>query len=229
MTLYGLGSGFWVLLIAPSLASLPGVAASCLELLRRGIVRPSALMLVIAFLLLAIAVLATVAGAAAGRTSRNGVLPPHAPAPVIDAGTIWLPIIASFIGEALLLAVIMGLHGGRYALDPATTFVGPLHLTVIAVLIALFAVLRGRSLPDVAPAGPSLPDRIVAPALIFVCAGAEGLTWWLGLPTPLDGPWLIVVVAVALNLRAEIHALRSGEQPAAPEGRPLLGGGGRIG
>src|SRR5262249_38534428 len=42
ITVHGLGNGFWLLLITPTLISLPNAALESIELLRRGAITPSA-------------------------------------------------------------------------------------------------------------------------------------------------------------------------------------------
>jgi preprotein translocase subunit SecY len=185
ITLHGIGSGFWLLLITPTLINLPAAAAKSFEAVQTGIVRPATLAAALAFLAVATASIATVG------TSHTAVATPRVSG--ADFVGVWPPLLATYVGggvTALLILAfgsgdILWLYGGR-----------PFHLVLVAALIAAFIWLQGLGTPRDRTARPVW---IIALVQIFVCTGGEVLTYQTMLPLSISGPWLIIVVTVVAN------------------------------
>lgn len=172
ITRQGIGTGFWLLLILPTLIKLPAAAALGYEGGRAGLVAVGALAAVAVYLAVATALIVAVAKAspATAADNRTGGA---------DFNIIWPPLFATAISG--------------FAVEFWFSAAGPAHLLLLALLIAGFTWLQRRG-----NAGPPA-GRIVAAVQFAICAGAEILTQNLKLPFTLDGSWLIVVVVVAMN------------------------------
>jgi len=173
ITVHGLGNGFWLLLITPTLIRLPNAALESIELLQRGAVTPTGFFAAVAFLVLAVALVAMV-GMARARSERH------------TSGTdflgVWPPLFASYISS--FVVTLFSFSAG-----------GTVHLILIATLIAAFNWLQswGRSKDT------SRLVWTIALVQIFVCIGGELLTRQLGSPFPINGSWLIVIVTTAIS------------------------------
>jgi len=195
MTARGLGAGFWILLVVPYLVGLPTQGRMGLELAQAGYMDASALPITIGFVVLAIAVIVTLALAwlPEGLSVQAGALrSASSGAAFID---VWPPLLAQAAGTLIgTAAVIAGMATRPYPL----AFGAPLHILLMAALIAGFSYLR-RSLPQGA-AEIRRPPSITALAQIAICCGGEWLTRKLGVPFAINGAMIIVVVATALGV-----------------------------
>lgn len=200
VTLHGLGNGFWLLLIAPSLARLPVTAWGVVDLWGRGGVAGAALMGGVGCILFAIVLLVTTS-LAYERTTRSLGSP-------IGGDTyahVWPPILAEYLAGFLALATWLE---AKPALVPAG---GPVQLLIMAALIAIFTALgapqrasaTGRQKSEGGCTGR--PDWMVASAQIIVCIGGDMLTRRLDAPFIIGGAWLVVAVAVAMNCLAGLE------------------------
>ena len=194
-------AGFWILLIAPTIARLPYFTALTVELGRQGVVGSSVLPIAILFLVLAIALIVLLAGTR---------LEPFSPFLLSRSGQdraawidVWPPLLAEYVPALVAgaLAVIL-----RAPIDLSLLRFGePLHILLTAVLIAGFWLLRGW-----APGGAAASRRPIWPnalAQIVVCCGGEGLTRLIGAPFAIDGAWIIVTVATVLTAMGQVGAL----------------------
>ena len=173
ITVRGLGNGFWLLLITPTLVGLPNAALGSIELLQRGAVTPTAFFAAVVFLVVAVALVA--AACLAGARSEHRVSG-------MDFVGVWPPLFASYISSFVV----------TFFSFPAG---GAVNLILIAVLIATFSWLQslGRSKEA------SQPIWMIALVQIFICAGGEFLTHQLNPPFSVNGSWLIVVVTTAIS------------------------------
>jgi hypothetical protein len=191
MTVRGVRAGFWILLLAPYLARLPAQALASLELVRIRVIDPSALWITGGLIVLAMALIVLLAKAClpamGGRPARVE--------PFLD---VWPPLLALSVAGAVnaTLAAIL-----RTPTRQAPLAVGePLHVLLVAALIAGFALLRAS-----APHGPGAMRRpvwLMALAQIAISCGGEWLPRVLRLPFAIDGAWIIVYVATALAAMA---------------------------
>ena len=174
ITLRGVGNGFWLLLITPTLVNLPNVAEGSYVLLQRGAMSPSAFFAAAVFLAAAVALVAMVCKSGGAETEHrmSGA----------DFASVWPPLFATTI--AGFVAAFYPLQAG-----------GPAHLVLIATLIAAFNWLQSLG----AAPESSWPVWTTMLVQIFVCAGGELLTHQLSLPIAINGAWVIVVVTTAMN------------------------------
>ena len=174
ITLRGLGNGFWLLLITPTLVKLPSIANGHYVLLQRGAVSPSALFAASIFLAAAVALIAMVCKSAGAETEHrmSGA----------DFASVWPPLFATTI--AAFVVAFSSIEED-----------GPAHLVLIAALIA---ALNGLQSLGAAPKS-SRPMWTTTLVQIFVCVGGELLTHHLSLPIAIYGPWVIVVVTTVMN------------------------------
>ena len=205
---YGIGNGFWVLLITPALINLPALAATATEAVRQGLVSANALAIVIVFLAVSIALIvmadnawhgtaaprdpatATTLGSRAGPSLRSAARQPHSRVSGVDFMTVWPALLASyFAGFVVGLLGLLETSGGA----PLVAAGGPVHLLILAGAIVAFLWLQSR--------GDSFirPVRTMALVQIFVCLGGELLTRNLTLPFAIDGIWLIIVATVVTS------------------------------
>jgi preprotein translocase subunit SecY len=174
ITARGLGNGFWLLVITPTLVNLPAAAAGALELGRMGSVSESTL--AAAGLFLAVATALVVVTAVTGRATTESRVSGA------DFSSVWPPLLATYIAS---LVVALFLQAG-----------GAVHLSLIAVLIAAFTWLQSLGTTEQA----SRPIWTVAAVQILICAGGEWLTHQMALPFAISGSWLIVVVTAMMSL-----------------------------
>lgn len=193
ITLHGLGNGFWLLLITPTLAVMANVAWGSFELAQRGVIQPNALAAALVFLAVATALIAMTGSAGAASTGNR--------VSGADFVTVWPPLFAAYIS---------GFVVSFFALQDG----GAAHLLLMATLIAAFNGLQwlGAAPTKLRPVGA------IALVQIFVCTGAELLTHAFTLPFPISGAWLIVIVTTAMSclhaIGAQAKDLRV-EEPAA--------------
>ena len=190
ITLRGVGNGFWLLLITPTLVNLPNIAEGSYVLLQRGTMSPFAFFAAAVFLAAAVAIVAMVckSGGAEAEHRMSGA----------DSASVWPPLLATTIAGFV----------AAYSLQAG----GPAHLVLIVTLIATFNWLQSLGAPE-----SSWPVWTTILVQIFVCTGGELLTHQLSLPIAINGAWVIIVVTTAMNclrsmdLLPRSNALRSGD------------------
>ncbi len=179
VTAHGVGNGFWLLLITPTLATGVSVTAGSFELMRQGAIQQNALAGALVFLAVATALIVVTSKSAPAENRVSGV----------GFAGVWPPLFAAYICDFVV---------GFYALQAG----GGAHLLLLAALIAAFNGLQWLGSAS-ATARPMLTITLVQ---IFVCAGGEMLTHSQMLPFPVNGPWLIVIVTTALSCLRAIGA-----------------------
>ena len=175
ITARGLGNGFWLLVITPTLINLPAAAAGSFELLRMGSVSQSAL--TAGYLFLAVATALIVVTAVTGRATTESRVSGA------DFASVWPPLLATYV--ASFAVSFFSLQAG-----------GAAHLIQMAVLIAAFTWLQSLGTSQQA----LRPIWAVAAVQILICAGGEWLAHQMTLPFALNGSWLIVVVTAMMSL-----------------------------
>ena len=175
ITARGLGNGFWLLVITPTLVNLPAAAAGSLELLRMGSVSHNALIAACLFLAVATALVVVTAptGHATTESRVSGA----------DFASVWPPLLTTYIVS--FAVPFFALQAG-----------GAAHLILIAALIAAFTWLQSLRTPQQA----LRPIWTVAAVQILICAGGEWLANQMTLPFAISGSWLIVVVTAMMSL-----------------------------
>ncbi len=174
ITLRGAGNGFWLLLITPTLVSLPSIAYGNYVLLQRGAMSPSALFVAAVFLAAAVVLVAIVCKSGGAETEHrmSGA----------DFAGVWPPLFATTI--AGFVVTLSSLQES-----------GPAHLVLMAALIVTFNWLQSLG----AESGSSRPVWTTTLVQIFICVGGELLTYQLLLPIAINGAWIIVVVTTVMN------------------------------
>lgn len=190
ITVHGLGNGFWLLLITPTLATGVSVAAGSYELMRTGAIQPNAILAALAFVAVATALIVM--------TSKAGVASVEHRVSGADFVTVWPPLLAAYVNG--FKVTISGVEISLAA-----------QLALLAATIALF---NGLQWLGSAPA-TQRPIWAVALVQIFICVGAELLTHTLQLPFPISGAWLIVIVMTTMSC---VRAL--GPLPEALRAKP---------
>jgi preprotein translocase subunit SecY len=243
VTRRGFGNGFWILLLTPALLRLPATAARTVTLLQDQQIRPGGLAVALGFIALAIALLAALAiaryradahaNADAKRPSdvpsapsrlpggAPGSLPPNlvASAPKRemprlgrDLIDVWPALLGTYFGGLLLAFLIMFEHSDHSALAIG----GGGRLLVIAAFIAFFSFLRTLSQPSGAGAANRRLIVMMAAAQILTCIGGELLMRYLELPFAINGPWIILAVAIVMSALVSNAAERPAEQSPLP-------------
>src|SRR5262245_40814066 len=130
---HGVGSGVWVLLLAPYLAGLPGTAVSVYEAVHSGIMSVAGLVTVLACVLIALATVTTL-----GATLASSAMP-------LDRTLIWPLFIATIPAGVLVIAPWFFPAGALR--DKVAAFLSPgtpLYLTALAVIVILTSLAQWR-------------------------------------------------------------------------------------
>jgi preprotein translocase subunit SecY len=181
---HGVGSGFWILLLSPYLAGLPGLASSVYEAVHSGIMSGADLVADLAYVVIALATVAALA-----RTLARSGLP-------LDRTLIW-PLYIAVIPAGVLVAV---LNRGT-----------PLYLAALAVIVIGTSLAQWQRVEPRPPvAEPSSPrvEGVGAPLIVLTVLTLAAITvvpvfftTQLGLPMLIDGGSMTAIVAVALAMR----------------------------
>ena len=198
---HGVGSGFWILLLAPYLASLPGLALSVYEAVHSGIMSEAALVAVLAYVLIAMATVAALALVLA-----RSQMP-------LDRTLIWPLYIAVIPGWALVIVPWFFPNGPMR--DTAAVLLNrgaPVYLAALAVIVIVTSLAQWqRVVPRPAVAEPSSPrvvEGVGASLTVLTVLTLAGITvvpvflsTKLGLPMLIDGRLMTAIVAVALAMQ----------------------------
>jgi preprotein translocase subunit SecY len=188
MTRRGIGSGFWLLLIAPLLVGAPSGLEFFIRAQELGMLSMLQLSVIIAFPVLATALLARAVEADGNRRPL----------------AIWIwPVALAYGALYLLDGFLHVLHSKPVWLTEGH----PAHLLALGLLVALFAFLEARSY-NLAEAHShtreeekevALPIAIIAAIPIIIAVAAELLVYRLGVPL-LFGRRIVTVTIVMLSI-----------------------------
>jgi len=197
---HGVGSGVWILLVAPYLAGLPGLVLSVYMAVHSGVMSQADLVIVLAYVLVAL----TTVTALARTLTRSGM--------PLDRTLIWPLYIAILPAGALVLVPWLFPDGPMR--DTAATLLNwgaPLYLLALAVIVILTSVAQWQRVePRPALAGPSSPRVVGVDASLIIFTAVtlaaitvvpEFLTTQLGLPMLIDGRLMTAIVAVVLAMQ----------------------------
>lgn len=175
----GIGSGFWVMMVAPILLGLPAHVAGYANLIATGQVSTAAaaLSLLIAIGSIAFVALLLLRRTAEGLTNATDVIWPPL---LASAAVSWVSVLPWLLPDPHAQEM------GAKALAPGE----PAALALLAVFIALFVWLYARLTP--AP-GLGLLTGVILTAVML--APELALTY-LGVPMLMDGRWIVATVAV---------------------------------
>jgi preprotein translocase subunit SecY len=181
---HGVGSGVWILLLAPYLAGVPGLALSVNEAVHSGNMSEAGLVADLAYVLIALATVAALA-----LTLARSQMP-------LDRTLIWPLYIATIPAGLLVLSPWRGT---------------PLYLAALAVIVIGTSLAQWQRVePRPTKAEPSSPgvegvgaSLIVLTVLTLaaITVVPEFLTTQLGLPMLIDGRLMTAIVAVALAMQ----------------------------
>jgi preprotein translocase subunit SecY len=203
ITSRGLGSGVWLILIVPMLASLPQTVATLYEFQKQGIVPTAGVLWGAVFIIAAIAAVVALL-LADGRTADT------APA------CAWSTVLAYSMLPWVVVPVGAIVHTfGSAGSVSWFEFGHPVRLVALALLIWLFVVLYARSCRRAGAPVPAVPSAVIAAGLAAVAIGSEALPTYFGVPVILSGQPLLVMAIVVTTV------LRDWSQPARPSGDAL--------
>jgi SecY translocase len=199
---HGLGSGVWLLLLAPHLAGLPPLIIAILETLRTGAMSAAVPVAVLAYALAAVAVLVAL-GLTLERLGRP-----------LDRTLIWPPVIA-FVPAGVLNSASWLLPAGslRDGLAALQNPEAPIHLAAVAAIVVAVSLAQWRRAePQRALAGSSPPFEAAgtSPRLLTALAlAAIAVVPWIltsrDVPILVDSLVLTALVAVALPIVAMLR------------------------
>jgi preprotein translocase subunit SecY len=187
VTRHGLGSGVWLLFVAPILVDLPHQLAGLMVLQRQGAL--SGMELLVCGLLVVLAIATVVAVVRAGGSTLE-----------VAATCLWAVLLASTALPWLLVAVGMLVRGVGWS--PTLPWFGPghlVHVLVLAGLIGGFVHLYRRSQRSAGEVAPLVvAPAVIGGALIAAVLVGEALPSALDLRVPLTSVALIIVTVVAM-------------------------------
>ena len=203
----GLGSGVWIMFLAPALAELPRTLAGVAVLHGSGEYTFELILASIAFTVLAVGAIVRLLLAARDREA-------------VASTCVWTPLISYSLLPWLLFPV--GLIATRSA-DGAVALMtaGPLHYITIALLVVLVAVLSVRSFARSGEVSP-VPAAIIGLTLAAVVVAAAIMQTQFFAVLPLASTDLVVATVVAVTLLGEWGGVGSGtraddDAPVSPQ------------
>ena len=184
ITKHGLGSGFWLLFLAPTFASAVNTAVTSGSVPVAGLLMPLAFVAAVTFALVAL------------ERANSGIA---------AAGTLVWPVILANTAALWLLAPSMPfLATGQ--MDTAMHLISngaPLRIIALAVFVPTFALWRMRSLTEARhPSAPFNTPITIALVLTAIMIAGDFVNAWSGLPAMPGGTTLVIVISVALSVLA---------------------------
>jgi len=192
---HGVGSGVWVLLLAPYLAGLPGLALSVYEAVHSGVMSGAGLVAVLAYLLIALVTITALA-----RTLARSDMP-------LDRTLIWPLYIATIPAGVLVIAPWFFPDGPMRDTAAALLNRGaPLYLAALAIIVIITSLaqwqrVESRPAPGVVEGVGALLIVLNVLTLAAITVVPEFLRTQLGLPMLIDGRLMTAIVAVALAMQ----------------------------
>lgn len=198
---YGLGSGVWILLLAPHLAGLPSFAARLMEAVRSGVLSQGDLVAALVCGLIALVILAALARAVAG----SGM--------PLDRTLVW-PLFIAVVPTSVLVFVPWLFPAGpiRHTAAAFLSRGAPLYLAALAAFVIVISLAQwGRvetrpiamAEPPSAPAGAvgASLGVLTAITLAAVTVVPELLRTQFNIVVLINGPLITVTVAIAVAMQ----------------------------
>ncbi len=200
VTRRGLGSGLWLIIVAPTLVGLPATLMRIAEFESQGVVSGPSFVAAGVFTVLAIAAVAVLQ--LAGRANSGA-----------PAAYAWTTI----LGYTMLPWVLVALSWlpGTRASGGSISWVepgNPVRLIVLPALIVLFAQLYANSIRLTGGEAPSVPPVVSGAILAAIGVGSELLAYHFDVPLPLGGQPLLVIAIVMTTLLQDWSPLARGSQ-----------------
>ena len=205
ITRYGIGNGFWLLLITPVLFIFLNSVVVIRDLLDRGYLPQETVASIILFMCLATALVVAVVGARRGSSLEDAD-------PMrwlrIDGAMIFPPLLAQYVALPGIVAVLNALHHAHIGFNKVVFPAGsPRLYFAYAILILLFNFLWRRADAFKSGAKDPRPVWLLAITQIVVCVGAMLLTrYFWNLSFDISGIWLIVIATVIADTLAPFRA-----------------------
>lgn len=196
----GLGSGLWLLFLAPALAELAPNLAAIADAYDRGTYPLLSVVLGALFTAFTVAAVAGIVLAARGSEA-------------VSAACVWPLLIAYALMAWLLVGLGLSLTGGD--VDAAMNVVAPgslARLMTLAVVVVLVTWLYARAYRASQPL--SLPAAPIAAAMAAIALAAEILTFRFATLLPLDSVQLVVVAVVATRMLLAWKLVGADARPA---------------
>jgi preprotein translocase subunit SecY len=196
----GLGSGLWLIFLAPTLAELPQNVWTIAQLYDAGQYPLAAIVRAALFTAFAIAGVVSLVLAARGAAE-------------VSAACVWPLLIAYSVLAWLLIGLGLAISGGSIEQAVAITAPGNairhLALATVVILIAWLYVrsIRLAGLPSPVPAAP------IAVVLAAIALAAEILQSQLQTALPLDSVQLVVATVVATTILTDWGFISRSERP----------------
>jgi len=202
----GIGSGVWLLFLAPALAGLPRTFATMAEYNAEGSYPAIAIVLGLLYVAIAIAAVVNILLAARGAAS-------------VASAVVWTPIIANPLIVLLLvpfgLLLTSGLDGAVALAQPGY----PIWYATAVVAVTLLIWLYARSY---AQAGAPMPLGVlpIAASIAAILVAGSVLQSPIGVVLPLNGIETILVATVGTKLLADWGFVHWPAAGSAPESTP---------
>lgn len=208
---YGVGSGLWILLLAPYLADLPAIVLNCEEFMERGMLSQAGLVSILAYVLIGAASVAALGLVLA----RRGI--------ALERTLIW-PLYIGGIAANFFVVVPWLLPAGplRETVLPSLGLGAPLHIAALAAIIVAVSLAQSRRAglrpaEGVSSATPvdstaGAPVGITALALAAVASAPHILAVRLNVPVTswVGGIEIAAAAAIAVALILDVKSLSSG-------------------
>jgi len=216
---HGVGSGLWILLLAPYLAGLPATVLRYVEFVRLGVLSENGVVSILAYVLIAVASVT-----ALGLVLARRGMP-------LERTLIW-PLYIGAILANFLLVVPWLLPAGPLR-DTTLAFLSPggrLHIAALAVVIIAVSLAQSRRAEPRSAAGGSsatpvdpaaaAPVVLTALALAAVAVVPHLLAAQLNVPIPVDGIGITAAVGITLGAKSLLPGIEPDPeacQSAAPD------------
>ncbi len=206
---YGVGSGLWILLLAPYLADLPAIALYYGEYMQRGILSQAGLVSILVYLLMAAACVVALALVLA----RRGI--------ALERTLIWPQYMGAIVANFLTVVPWLLPTGPLRETALASLALGmPLHMAVLAAVIIAISLAQSRraglrsaaEASSTAPASPAAaaPIFLIALVLAAIAVGPDVLGARLPVSIPFGGIPLAIAAAITVVLILDVKSLSSG-------------------
>lgn len=204
----GLGSGLWLVFLAPTLAELPQNLATIAQLYDMGQYSLGAILRAAAFTAIAAAGVVSIVLAARGAAATS-------------AACVWTPLLAYAVLAWLLIGIGLVISFGN--VEGAMAIAAPGSLVRYVVLPAVFALIAWLYVRSTLMAGQPnpVPAMPIAAGLAAIALAAELLQSQLQTALPLGSVQLVIAAVVATRMLIDWKVLGGDERPPAAASEPV--------
>jgi preprotein translocase subunit SecY len=204
----GLGSGLWLVFLAPTLAELPQNLATIAQLYDMGQYSLGAILRAAAFTAIAVAGVVSIVLVARGAAATS-------------AACVWTPLLAYAVLAWLLIGIGLVISFGN--VEGAMAVAAPGSLVRYLVLPAVFALIAWLYVRSTLMAGQPNPVRAmpIAAVLAAIALAAELLQSQLQTALPLGSVQVVIATVVATRMLIDWKVLGGEERPPAAASEPV--------